>query len=108
MFNFLISNWDSALVVLIAIVVFFILYKRGSVKVLKQTLLYLVIKAEKEYGGGTGELKYSAVVSWLYDKLPSIVRFFITSKQIKKLIENAVIRMKEYLKENGEAKKLVE
>ena len=70
------------------------LVKRGEIKKVNEILFYLAIEAENTFGGGTGALKYAAVVARLYDRLPAVVRLLFTSKQIDLLIENAVIRMK--------------
>ncbi len=56
------------------------------------------MNAEKEFGAGTGILKYSAVSTWLYDKLPNLAKILLTKKQIDEIIEFAVDKMKEYLK----------
>ena len=88
--SFVVTNWDSVLVVLIALVGLIILYKRGEVGIIKEILFALVTKAEQEFGGGTGELKKAAVVEWLYDKLPAILRLFIGQKEIDNLIDEAL------------------
>lgn len=107
MYEFLIANWDSALVVLLFIVGMIILLKKGYVKQVSEILFYLVTEAEAQFGGGTGELKYAAVTAWLYERLPAIVKILFTVKQIDKLIEEAVQRMKDYLSENAKALELI-
>ena len=67
-------------------------------------LFYLVCKAEELYGSGTGELKYAAVVTWIYEQLPPIMKLLFTTKQIDAYIEAAVLQMKEYLSKNNQAK----
>lgn len=57
-------------------------------------LLYLVTEAEIKYGGKTGDVKYSAVVGHLMEKLPFIVTIFISERMLGELIENAVQLMK--------------
>lgn len=100
-FDLFLAHWSSLLVVALFIVALVILIKRGYKKYAKQICFYLVCKAESEFGKKTGTLKYAAVTSWLYDKLPAICKFFFTEKQIDKLIEEAVVQMKEWL-ENEE------
>lgn len=73
-----------------------------------QILLYLVTQAETQFGGGTGQLKYAAVSAWLYERLPAIAQLILPVKVISSLIEEAVIKMKEYLEANEKAKALVE
>lgn len=107
MIDFLAQYWDSILVVVLFIVACIFLVRKGSTVYVKQMLFYLVTQAEAEFGSGTGELKYAAVTTWLYEKMPVILKFFFTAKQIDKLIETAVTEMKEYLNKNDYAKTLV-
>ena len=72
-----------------------------------QVLFYLVTQAEREFGGGTGQLKYAAVYTWLYEQLPTVAKFILPKKTVETLIEAAVSRMKEYLAGNSKASELV-
>lgn len=105
--NLIINYWDSILVVVLFILLLIYLLKRGANKKVNQMLFYLVIKAEEQFGGGTGNLKYAAVITWLYDKLPVILKILFTEKQIDTMIENAVQEMKEYLEKNSQARVLI-
>lgn len=107
MINFLAAYWDSLLFIVIAVIGLIVLVKRGYSYYAKQILFYLVTKAEAEFGGGTGQLKYAAVTTWLYEKLPAIAKFILTPKTIDVLIEEAVQQMKKYLTSNEQAKVLV-
>lgn len=107
MLEFFTTHWASLLVVLAFAAVCIILCRRGATPYVKQMLFYLVTEAERHFGGGTGELKYAAVTTWIYEKLPAVVRFFFTAKQIDKLIEEAVNEMQEYLSKNDKAATLV-
>lgn len=107
MLNFLLANWGNIAFIAAVIVVAIILFRIGQQKKIKQMLLYLVTKAEKEFGGGTGELKFSAVSTWLYEKMPSLAKFLFTKKQIDEFIEEAVDWMKMYLTTNVKAKAVV-
>lgn len=96
----------------IAVIVAFVvvlagLYYLGYKDRMKEILFYLVTKAEAEFGGGTGQIKYSAVVTWIYERIPSIVKFFLTEKELDRLIEAAVEEMKKYLENNEKAKKVI-
>ena len=104
MLEFIKSNLYSILTVVAFLGLCAILIKKGYEDKVKQMLFYLVCKAEELYGSGTGDLKYSAVVTWVYDQLPSIVKLLFTTKQIDKYIEVAVVQMKEYLSKNNQAK----
>ena len=95
--DFLVAHWSSILVVILFIVALIVLIRKGYTKYAKQICFYLVCEAESEFGKGTGALKYAAVTSWLYERLPAICKFFFTEKQIDCLIEEAVKQMKEWL-----------
>lgn len=88
--TFLAKNWDSVLVVVafLALVVAFI--KRGETKILKQILFNLVTQAEKQFGSGTGSLKYAAVADWIYQRIPAVLKLLFTSSDIEKMIEAAL------------------
>lgn len=105
--QFVVNYWDSILVVILFIVICIVLVKRGATSYVKQMLFYLVTKAEAEYGSGTGDLKYAAVTTCLYERMPAIIKFFFTAKQIDAMIESAVQQMKEYLSKNDYAKSFV-
>lgn len=101
--EFITLHWSSLLVVALFIVALIVLIKKGYVKYAKQIVFYLVCEAESKFGSGTGALKYAAVTTWLYEKLPAICKFFLTEKQIDTMIEEAVSQMKEWLSANEEA-----
>lgn len=107
MIEFLTQYWDSILVVVLFIAICIVLVRKGSAKYVKQMLFYLVTQAEAEFGSGTGDLKYAAVTTWLYERIPAILKFFFTAKQIDAMIEAAVEQMKEYLKKNSSAQAFV-
>lgn len=93
--NFLLANWDSVLVVLAVIAVLIILYKRGKIDILKKVLFTFVTEAERQFGGGTGELKKATVIKWIYERLPKIVTLIITPKEVERLIESVLAYAKE-------------
>lgn len=107
MMNFLVANWDSVLVVVVVAIGLVVLVRKGASKQVYQILFYLVSEAEAQFGNGTGVLKYSAVTTWLYESLPTIVTILFTAKQIDEMIENAVQDMKKYLDENSQARVLI-
>ncbi len=107
MIDFIARNWDSVLVVLLFIAACITLVRKGSAVYVKQMLFYLVTEAEAEYGSGTGDLKYAAVTTWLYERIPAILKFFFTARQIDEMIEAAVDQMKEYLSKNVTAQAFV-
>lgn len=92
-----------ALVFIITVAVLFFAAKGKYRKVAKQILLSLVVAAEQQFGGKTGEVKFSYVAEKLYEKLPVIIQILFTEKDIANMIEDAVDKMKQLLTDNPEA-----
>lgn len=88
--TFLAENWDSVLVIVAFLAVVVVLIKRGETKILKQILFNLVTQAEKQFGSGTGSLKYAAVADWIYQRIPAVLKLLFTSSDIEKMIEAAL------------------
>lgn len=88
--TFLAKNWDSVLVIVAFLAVVVVLIKRGETKILKQILFNLVTQAEKQFGNGTGSLKYAAVADWIYQRIPAVLKLLFTSSDIEKMIEAAL------------------
>ena len=88
--TFLAKNWDSVLVVVAFLAVVVVLIKRGETKILKQILFNLVTQAEKQFGSGTGSLKYAAVADWIYQRIPAVLKLLFSSSDIEKMIEAAL------------------
>ena len=88
--TFLAKNWDRVLVVVAFLAVVVVLIKRGETKILKQILFNLVTQAEKQFGSGTGSLKYAAVADWIYQRIPAVLKLLFTSSDIEKMIEAAL------------------
>ena len=88
--TFLAKNWDSVLVVVAFLALVVVLIKRGETKILKQILFNLVTPAEKQFGSGTGSLKYAAVADWIYQRIPAVLKLLFTSSDIEKMIEAAL------------------
>ena len=88
--TFLAKNWDSVLVVVAFLALVVVLIKRGETKILKQILFNLVTQAEKQFGSGTGSLKYAAVADWIYQRIPAVLKLHFTSSDIEKMIEAAL------------------
>lgn len=98
MLEFIKANISSILVVLLFVIGLLFLYKRGKKDFVRQTVLSLVVQAEKALGSGTGELKYAMVVENIYKALPTILTILISKKELDDIIENSVQYMKEYLR----------
>lgn len=105
---FLAANWDSALVVVAFLAVVVVLIKRGETKILKQILFNLVTQAEKQFGSGTGSLKYAAVADWIYQRIPAVLKLLFTSSDIEKMIEAALEEAKKAWGANENLKGYIE
>lgn len=98
--EFLVANWDSVavVVVIIAVVIFLIVKKQWGV--LDKMLFALVTWAEREYGGGTGNLKLAAVIEKIYPHIPAIIRLFLSTAALEKMIEKALEEAKKRWDQN--------
>lgn len=100
-------NVITAVILAVIVTVCIILLQTKYKSYAAQVLFYLVTQAEREFGGGTGQLKYAAVYTWLYEQLPAMAKFILPKKTVETLIEAAVSKMKEYLASNSRASELV-
>lgn len=105
---FLAANWDSVLVIVAFLAVVVVLIKRGETKILKQILFNLVTQAEKQFGSGTGSLKYAAVADWIYQRIPAVLKLLFTSSDIEKMIEAALEEAKKAWGANENLKGYIE
>lgn len=106
--TFLAKNWDSVLVVVAFLALAVVLIKRGETKILKQILFNLVTQAEKQFGSGTGSLKYAAVADWIYQRIPAVLKLLFTSSDIEKMIEAALEEAKKAWGANENLKGYIE
>lgn len=105
---FLAANWDSVLVVVAFLALVVALIKRGETKILKQILFNLVTQAEKQFGSGTGSLKYAAVADWIYQRIPAVLKLLFTSNDIEKMIEDVLEEAKKAWGANENLKGYIE
>ena len=106
--TFLAKTWDSVLVVVAFLALVVALIKRGETKILKQILFNLVTQAEKQFGSGTGSLKYAAVADWIYQRIPAVLKLLFTSSDIEKMIEAALEEAKKAWGANENLKGYIE
>ena len=100
-------NVIAAAVLAVVVVVCVLLLQTKYKSYAAQVLFYLVTQAEREFGGGTGQLKYAAVFTWLYEQLPTMAKLILPKKTVETLIEAAVSKMKEYLAGNSKVSEFV-
>lgn len=107
-------EWNQILAIILIFIVmvstliwFWRLTSQQKREVLEKIIFSLVLEAEIQFGGKTGEAKYAAVVRMFYSTLPKAITKFISPKLIRILIENAVLEMKEYLNKNPAAQHII-
>lgn len=103
--NFVTEHLGSIIVVLVLLATAAVLYfvAKGKYRnAAKQILLSLVVAAEKNFGGGTGKIKFSYVAEKLYEKMPAVIQIMFTEEDIEDMIEEAVDKMKDFLTANPE------
>lgn len=100
--DFLREHLASIVFLVLTAAALLLLIRFGYVKKAKAILLCLVTEAEQKWGGGLGQVKFSAVAEMLYTKLPAAAKWLLSEKTIAALIERAVEMMKTCLAEEGE------
>lgn len=97
MIQFIQNNLAVIIIAAVAIIGAIVLARFGYKKEAKAILLFLVASAERKWGSGTGEIKFSSIVASLYEKLPAFARVLLGQKTVTVLIEEAVTKLKDYL-----------
>lgn len=83
-----------ALLILCVCIYFFLnLSKEKQMQIIKEWLLLAVIRAEKELGGGTGQIKLRFVYDLFLDKF-KVVSYIISFDQFSKLVDESLDIMK--------------
>lgn len=100
--EFISTYWASILIVLAIVAVCVVLALRGKKQIIYKMLYVLIDEAEEQFGSGTGKVKFSYVLEAIYDKLPSVIKVFVTYSTLEQWIEDALADMKEYWKERAE------
>jgi hypothetical protein len=98
--DFLLENWDSALIVLAVIAVLIVLVVQKQWGILDKALFALVTWAEREYGAGTGTLKLAEVIQRAYPYIPAIIKVFLSERRLEELVNAALTRAKEVWEKN--------
>lgn len=105
------DNVIIAVVVAILIGIFVLWFlklgKEKQMQIIQEWLLLAVVKAEKELGSGTGQIKLRYVYDLFLDKF-KFVSMFITFVQFSDLVDMALITMKEMISNNNQVKDYIE
>lgn len=104
------NNIIIALIVIAAICLFIVWFiklgKEKQLKVITEWLLLAVIKAEKELGDGTGQVKLRFVYDLFIDKF-RFASMFISFNQFSILVDSALEIMKEMISNNNQVKNYI-
>lgn len=112
--EWIITNWSVILgvvaviaVVVIAVIKFLKLSTSVQKQRVKECLLAWVIKAERDLGGGTGEIKLRTVYGWFVTAFP-ILNNFISFETFSVWVDEALESMHDMLKTNNNLKAVIE
>ena len=107
----MINNIIITLVVTILLGIFIVWFlklgKAQQIKIISEWLILAVIKAEKELGGGTGQVKLRFVYDLFIDKF-KFMSMFITFQSFSLLVDGALVVMKEMVSNNNQVKEYID
>ena len=106
MINDIIIILIVAILICILVAGFLKLGKDKQIKIINEWLLLAVIKAEKELGDGTGQVKLRYVYDLFIDKF-RLASMFISFNQFSILVDAALVIMKEMVSNNDQIKNYI-
>lgn len=86
---------------------FFKSEKSKRLNMVREWLLLAVVKAEKQLGGGTGQIKLRFVYDMFIDKF-KFLSMLISFSQFSSMVDEALDQMKEMLSTNQQLKEYIE
>lgn len=112
--NFFIENWYFIVTAIVMVVMagvicwnFFKLPTKEQIAKIKEWLLYAVTEAEKELGGGTGQLKLRQVYDLFVQRFPAVAAV-ISFDTFSGWVDDALDQMREMLAKNENVAAYVE
>ena len=106
MINDIIIILIVAILICILVAGFLKLGKDKQIKIINEWLLLAVIKAEKELGDGTGQVKLRYVYDLFIDKF-RFASMFISFNQFSILVDAALVIMREMVSNNDQIKNYI-
>lgn len=106
MINDIIIILIVAILICILVAGFLKLGKDKQIKIINEWLLLAVIKAEKELGDGTGQVKLRYVYDLFIDKF-RFASTFISFNQFSILVDAALVIMREMVSNNDQIKNYI-
>lgn len=91
------TNWVNVLVVVLFVVGAIYLWKQGYKANVSLYILTLIAKAEAEFSHSENKEKLESVITGVYERFPSIIKFFYTRDDLIKLINEMVADTKSWL-----------
>lgn len=111
--KFLVENWYFIVTAIVMVVMagvicwnFFKLPTKEQIAKIKEWLLYAVTEAEKELGGGTGQLKLRQVYDLFVQRFPAVAAV-ISFDTFSGWVDEALEQMREMLEQNQSVQKYV-
>lgn len=112
--NFFIENWYFIVTAIVMVVMagvicwnFFKLPTKEQIAKIKEWLLYAVTEAEKELGGGTGQLKLRQVYDLFVQRFPAVAAV-VSFDTFSLWVDEALEQMREMLAKNENVAAYVE
>ena len=90
------TNPVMALVILVILIAIGVLIYINRKDVILKSALYIVAKVEEEWGSDMGKVKFAEAYTYIKAKYP-IVTFLLPESVLKKIIEDALVKLKEIL-----------
>ena len=94
--DWIIANPVMTLVILVILIAISVLIYINRKDVILKSALYIVAKVEEEWGSDMGKVKFAEAYTYINAKYP-IVTFLLPESVLKKIIEDALIKLKEIL-----------
>lgn len=111
--SFLVNNWyllvaAAAIITIVVMTIYNFIKKPRSEQLekMQEWLLWAVTEAEKELGGGTGQLKLRYVYDLFVNRFPDLAEF-ITFETFSSKVDEALIKMRHLLETNKNIEKYV-
>ena len=96
MINWIAANPVMSLVILVIAIAIIVLIYINRKDVLLKSALYIVAKVEEEWGSDMGKIKFAEAYTYIKSKYP-IVTFLLPESVLTKIIEDALVKLKEIL-----------
>ena len=96
MVNWITTNPVMSLVILVIAIAIIVLIYINRKDVLLKSALYIVAKVEEEWGSDMGKIKFAEAYTYIKSKYP-IVTFLLPESVLTKIIEDALVKLKEIL-----------